>query len=124
MPTPTTAADTIATIIPYLKPLTGAVLTLSRTNPETATKVQAAMDGVQSGVVALAASETSAQSQPIVQRIEQDALAVLGVASGLPLPPPFSTIAMVAGFLLPSLFGAVNLLIATKTTIPVAAPTA
>jgi hypothetical protein len=122
MPTPTTAADTIATIIPYLKPLTGAVLTLSRTNPETATKVQGAMDGVQSGVVALAASETAQQSAPIVQRIEADAQAVLSVAAGLPMPFPFNIILMVASSLLPAVIGAVNVLMATRVTVPATAP--
>lgn len=116
----TTLADTIATVLPYLRPLVGAVTAASHTPPDVAAKIQAAMDGVESGVTALAASDSAAQSQPIVQRIEADALSVLQVASSLPLPPPFSTIAMVASFLLPSLFSAVNLLVATKTAVPAA----
>jgi hypothetical protein len=114
----TTAADTIATVIPFLEPIAIQVMKLTRTDPATTATVNDAMAGVQQGVVALAASETASQSKPIVQRIESDAMAVLTVAAGLPLPPPFNVILMVASSLLPAVIGAVNLLMVSHVTVP------
>lgn len=116
--TPATAANTIATIIPYLKPLASIVLTQTRADAATTERVQNALDGVHDGISALAQSETAAESQPIVQRILVDAQAVLQVAATMPLPPPFNVILMVASGLLPSLIGAVQMLLATNTTVP------
>jgi hypothetical protein len=114
----TLLADTISSIIPFLQPLAGSVMQITRTDPVTQTKVKDALSGVQQGVTALAASETASQSKPIVQRIEADAMAVLQVAAGLPLPPPYGTILLVASTLVPSVINAVNLLMATHTTVP------
>jgi hypothetical protein len=116
----TTAADTIATIIPFLKPLASTVITLSRSSPETAAKVNEAMVQVTAGVSALAVSQTATQSKPIVERIEAGACAVLQAAAMAPLPPPYGVILMVASGLLPSLFSTVNTLLATLTTVPAA----
>ncbi len=115
---PTTLADTVSSLLPFLKPLAAAVTTSTHTTPEMAQKVQTAMDGVQQGVVALAASETAAHSQPIVQRVEADAMSVLTVAAMMPLPPPANIILMVAATLMPAVFSGVNLLLAHKTTVP------
>jgi hypothetical protein len=123
MTTPTTIADTVATVIPLLQPLAGVAMKLSRTNPDTVAKVQTAMDGVQAGVAALAASETTVQSKPIVDRILADGMAVLQVAATLPLPPPYNVILMVASGLLPSVISAVDMLMQTHTTVPVTVPT-
>jgi hypothetical protein len=122
MATVQTAANTISVVLPFLSSLTGAVTTATHTPPAVADKIQASLAGVQQGVAALAASETAVQSQPIMARIAADAQAVLTVAAGLPLPPPFNIILMIASSLLPSVVSAVNLLIATKTTVPSPAP--
>lgn len=121
MTTPAIVANTVSTIIPFLKPLANVAMGLTRTDPETQAKVQGAMDGVQQSVAALAQSETAAESQPLVQRILADAEAVIQVAAGLPLPPPFNIILMVAASLLPTLIGAANTLTATRTTVPAVA---
>jgi len=118
---PTTLADTISSLVPFLKPLATAVTTSTHATPETVQRVQTAMDGVQQGVVALAASETAVRSQPIVARIEADAQAVVGVAAMMPLPFPYSLILMVVSGLLPAVFSSVNLLLANHATVPAAA---
>lgn len=117
-----TAADTIATIIPYLQPLVDTIEGLARTPTDVKEKVKTAMDGVQSGVRALADSETASQSRPILERIEADAQAVLVAAAGFPLPFPFGVILMVASTLLPSVFSAVNLLMQHHVDVPATAP--
>jgi hypothetical protein len=124
MTTSTTVADTVASVIPLLQPLAGVAMQLSRTDPETVARVQTAMNGVQAGVVALAASETAVQSKPIVDRILSDGMAVLQVAATLPLPPPYNIILMVASSLLPSVISAVDMLMKTHTTVPTAPGTA
>ena len=116
----TTAADTIRAVVPFLQPLATTVVTLSRTSPETAAKVQTAMEGVTTGITALADSETAAQSQPIVARIEADAQAVLAAAAALPLPPPYGTILLIASSLLPAVFSSVNLLMVHRVTVTAA----
>jgi hypothetical protein len=122
MPTVATAANTIAVAIPYLSAITAAVTNLSHTPPGVTTKIQTAMDSVQQGVAALAASETAVQSKPIVDRIAADAQAVLTVAAALPLPFPVNIILMVASSLLPTVLSAVNLLMANHATVPAAPP--
>jgi hypothetical protein len=118
MPTPATAANTIATILPYLSAITSAVAHSTHTPADVTSKIMTAMDDVRSGVSALASSETTANSEPIVDRIEADAQAVLQVAASVPLPPPFHIILMVASSLMPTVVGAVKLLMATHTTVP------
>lgn len=121
MSTSTTAADTIASVVPFLQALGTEIMTIAHTDPATVAKVQAAMTGVQQGITALATSDTAAQSQPIVQRIQADATAVLSVAASLPLPPPYGTILMIVSSLLSSVLGVVNSLMAARVTVPVAA---
>ena len=121
MPTPAVAANTIAVAIPYLSALANTVMGLSHTPPETAAKVSAAMDGVKTGVAALAVSETAAQSQPIVDRIEADGMAVLTAAAGMPLPFPYNMILMLASSLLPAVISSVNMLMANHVTVPAVA---
>jgi hypothetical protein len=120
----TTAADTLAAALPFLEPLAATTISLSRASPADTAKIQAAMTGVQSGITALAASDTAAQSKPIVDRIEQDACAVLTAAAGLPLPAPYNVILMVASSMLPALMSSVNLLLQHRVTVPTAAPVA
>ncbi len=117
----TTLADTVSSLVPFLKPLAAAVTTSTNATPETVQRVQTALAGVTDGIGALAASETAVQSKPIVARVEADALAVLNVAAMMPLPPPANIILMVAATLLPAVFSGVNLLLAHKTTVPAAA---
>jgi hypothetical protein len=88
MPTPSTAADTIGTIIPFIEPLATKVMQLTHTDPGVVGHVQTALDGIHSGLDALATSETANESAPIVARILADSQAVLQVAAGLPLPFP------------------------------------
>ena len=114
----TTAADTLSAIIPFLAPLAATAISLSRSSPDTAAKIQTAMTGVTTGVQALADSETAAQSQPIVQRIEADGMAVLTAAAGMPLPFPYNIILMIASGMLPTLISSVNMLMAHKVTVP------
>ena len=118
---PTTLADTISSLLPFLKPLATAVTNSTNATPETVARVQTALAGVQDGIGALALSETAVRSQPIVQRVEADAMSVLTVAAMMPLPPPANIILMVAATLLPAVFSGVNLLLAHKTTVPAAA---
>lgn len=122
MPTPQVAANTIAVAIPYLSAITAAVTNLSHTPPNVAANIQTAMSGVQTGVAALAASETAAQSMPIVQRIEADGMAVLSAAAGLPLPSPYNFLLMIASSLLPAVISSVNTLMASHITVPAVAP--
>jgi hypothetical protein len=117
----TTAADTLNAITPFLAPLAATTISVSRASPADAAKIRTAMDGVTQGVMALAASESSAASKPIVARIEADACAVLTAAAMAPLPPPYNIILMVASGLLPSLISTVNTLLATRTTVPAVA---
>ena len=118
-----TLANTVSALIPFLQPLATTVVTLSRTSPDTAAKVQTAMEGVTTGITALADSETAAQSQPIVARIEADAQAVLAAAAVMPLPPPYGIILQIAASLLPAVFSSVNLLMVHRVTVT-AAPAA
>jgi hypothetical protein len=118
MTTPATAANTISSVIPFLTGIAGAVETQTRASPDVIAKVQLALQGVQQGTAALAQSETAAQSQPIVQRIEADAMAVLSTAATLPLPAPWNMILLFAAPLLQAAVSAVNILLATKTTLP------
>lgn len=118
MPTPATAANTVAAALPYLQAVTAAVTNLSHTPPDVAAKIQTAMSSVQQGVAALATSETAVQSKPIVDRIAADAQAVLAVAASLPLPFPVNVILMVASSLLPTVLSAVNLLMQQRVTVP------
>jgi hypothetical protein len=120
----TTAADTIGAIVPFLAPVAATVVSLSRSSPETAAKVQTAMAGVTTGIQALAASDTAAASKPIVARIEQDAQAVLLAAAAAPLPFPYSLILQIASSMLPALMSSVNLLLQHRVTVPAAAPVA
>jgi hypothetical protein len=122
MATVQVAANTIGVAIPYLSALATTVEGLSRTDPATQQKVAVAMQGVQVGVQALAQSETAAQSQPIVDRIEADGMAVLQAAAGLPLPPPYNIVLMLASSLLPAVIQSVNLLLAHRVTVPAVAP--
>jgi hypothetical protein len=123
MATVQTAATTISAAVPYLQAITSAMTTKSKTPPDVSNKIQAAMSGVNTGVAALAASETAAQSRPIVQLIETDGMAVFqtAVASGL-LPPPWNTVAEFALPLFKSAITLVNAMIATKTTVKPVAP--
>jgi hypothetical protein len=121
MTTPAVAANTIATVLPFLAALTQSVTTATKTPPDVAAKIQASLSGVQQGVAALAASETAVESQPIVERIEADAQAVLSVAASLPLPSPYNVILMIASSLLPSVVSAVNLLMVHHVAVPATA---
>lgn len=118
MTTPAVAANLIATVIPFLSSITGAVASATHTPPDVAAEIQAAFSGVRDGVAALAASETAVESQPIVERIEADAQAVLTVAAGLPLPAPFNIVLMIASSLLPTVISAVNLLMVHHVAVP------
>ncbi len=119
--TPTTLADTISSLVPFLKPLATAVTTSAQATPETVQRVQTALAGVTDGIGALAASETAVASKPILDRISADAQAVLNVAAMMPLPPPANIILMVAATLLPAVFSGVNLLLAHRVTVPAGA---
>jgi hypothetical protein len=124
MATVQTAANTISAAVPYLQAITSAVTTMSKTPPDVSNKIQAAMSGVNTGVAALAASETAAQSRPIVQLIETDGMAVLTAAAGIPLPFPYSMILILASSLLPAVINAVNMLMASKVTVTAPVPAA
>lgn len=113
----TTLADTLETIVPFLQPLATAAIGVSRSSPQTAATVQAAMTSVQDGLTALAASQTAAQSKPLVERIEAGGMAVLNAAASAPLPFPYSMILMIASGMLPTLISSVNLLLAHKVDV-------
>ena len=113
----TTLADLLGGIVPFLAPLASTTIAVSRSSPQTAATVQAALTGVQSGIQALAQSDTAANSQPIVQRIEVDAMAVLSAAAAAPLPFPYSLILMIASGMLPTLISSVNLLLQHKVNV-------
>lgn len=117
MATPATAANTIATILPFLSSLVNVIATETKTTPAVAVQIQTALSGVQQGVQALAISETAVESKPIVARIAADAQAVLAVASSFPLPPPFNIILMIVSSLLPTVISAVELLMANHVTV-------
>jgi hypothetical protein len=123
----TTLADTIDSITPFLAPVAAAAISVSRSSPDTAAKVTAAMQGVTTGIQALAASDTAAQSQPIVNRIETDALVVITAVPVGALPFPYSILATIAQGMLPTLISSVNLLLQHKvsvTALPAPVPAA
>ena len=122
----TTLADTLATLQPFLAPLAQTAITLSRASPADATKIQTALTGVNSGLADLAASDTAAQSKPIVQRFETDALTIVNAVPADVWPFPYNIVVQIAKGMLPALMSSVTLLLQHKvdvTALPaVAAP--
>lgn len=111
MATPTTAADTITAVLPYLSAIATEV---SKTHPQALT----ALNGVKANVAALAESTTAVNSRPIVHSIVIFARSILAIAAGVPLPPPYNVILMIASSLLPSVVSAVETLLDYRTTVP------
>lgn len=118
--TPKTAANTVAVAIPFLAAIVTAVSGMTHVPADTQSKIATALDGVQQGAAALAASETAVESKPILDRIEADAQAVLAIAATLPLPGPAGVAFRIASIVVPMAIAGVKMLIATKTTIPAA----
>ena len=110
--TPAQIAATLSAIIPVLEPLVNEIETVSRSSPDTIAKVNLAMQGVKDGIAALGTAESTSASQPIVQRVEADAQAVLTVAAQLPLPGPAGTALRIAALLVPIVFTSVNMALA------------
>jgi hypothetical protein len=118
------AAQILSGLLPTLQPLAAEIEAATRSSPQTTAQVQAAMNGVQQGLTALASADSASSAQPIIQRIESDVEAVLTVGASIQLPGVAGAALRIAMIAVPTAFMIVNMIMAQFQAAPKPAPAA